>query len=130
MVRSDLESANVDGKTYWTGGAPGTVEMKEPMIHLLPNYDEHVVAYRDHSPSLDAAAADALRTRTDRPLDAHLVARNGLIIGGWKRTLDRKGAVAQVTLLVKLEPRERAALKLAVQAYGVFVGRPITVDIS
>jgi hypothetical protein len=130
MVRSDLECANVDGKAYWTGGAAGAVETKEPVIHLLPNYDEHVVAYRNHSPSLDAAAVDALRTRTDRPLDAHLVARNGLIVGGWKRTLDRKAAVAQVISLVKLKPRERAALKVAVQAYGVFVRLPITVEIT
>ncbi len=130
MVRSDLECANVDGKAYWTGRAAGGVDTKDPVIHLLPNYDEHVVAYRNHSPSLDAAAVDALRTRTDRPLDAHLVARNGLIVGGWKRTLDRKAAVAQVISLVKLKPRERAALKVAVQAYGVFVCLPISVEIA
>jgi hypothetical protein len=130
MLRSDLECANVDGKTYWTGGAAGAVETKEPVLHLLPNYDEHVVAYRNHSPSLDAEAVAALRTRTDRPLDAHLVARNGLIVGGWKRTLDRKAAVAQVISLVKLKARERAALKVAVQGYGVFVGLPITVEIT
>ena len=130
MVRSDLECAKVDGKAYWSGGTAGAVDTREPVIHLLPNYDEHVVAYRNHSPSLDAAAVDALRTRTDRPLDAHLVARNGLIIGGWKRTLDRKAAVAQVISLVKLKPRERAALKFAVQEYGVFLGLPISVEIT
>jgi hypothetical protein len=130
MVRSDLECANVDGKTYWTGGAADTVDTKEPVLHLLPNYDEHVVAYRNHSPSLDPAAVEALRTRTDRPLDAHLVARNGLIVGGWKRTLDRQAAVAEVISLVTLKPRDRAALKVAAQAYGVFVGLPISVHIA
>jgi hypothetical protein len=129
-VRSDLERMNVDGITYWSGGATGAVETKEPVLHLLPNYDEHVVAYRNHSPSLDAAAVEALRTRTDRPLDAHLVARNGLIVGGWKRTLNRRAAVAQVISLVKLKPRERAALQVAVQAYGAFVGLPTTVEFT
>jgi hypothetical protein len=64
------------------------------------------------------------------PTGHYLVARNGLIVGGWKQTLDRKAAVAQVISLVKLKPRERAALKVAVQAYGLFVGLPITVEMT
>jgi hypothetical protein len=130
ILRSDLRCETVAGNTFWMGGSAAVAELKEPVLHLLPNSDEHIVAYRNHSPSLDASVIDALRTRRDRPLDAHLVARNGLIVGGWKRTLDRNTVKAKVISLVTLKPRERSALKAAVQAYGAFVGLAITVEVT
>lgn len=125
FIGSEVEKMEFDGKTYWTGAPFATAEAMEPVIHLLPNYDEHIVAYKDHGPSLDPAACDALSSRTDGPLDAHLVTRAGLIVGGWRRTLEKGGVVVRVHLLIGLRQNERAALDQAAEGYGTFMNLPV-----
>jgi hypothetical protein len=125
LIGSEVEQMALDGKTYWTGAPVRTTEAVEPVVHLLPNYDEHVVAYKDHGPSLDPAARDALRSRTDGPLDAHLVTRAGLVVGGWRRTLEKGVVVVKADLLVVLRHKEQAALEQAAEGYGRFIRLPV-----
>jgi hypothetical protein len=88
LIASELESTQIAGKAYWLTEPPGERDTNETWVHFLPNYDEHVAAYKDHQHSLDPRAVTALRSRNDSPLDVHLVTRNGLIIGGWRRNAD------------------------------------------
>ena len=130
LVRPDLQRAIIDGNTYWTGTCTGSAETADPIVHLLPNYDEHVVAYKDHSHTIDPAARDALRIRTDRPLDVHLVMRNGLIVGGWRRTLEKRRCVVKVDMLIEPRPDEQAALGQAAADYATFLGLPVELALS
>ena len=125
LVRPDLQRVNLDGHTYWTGTCTGSAETTDPIVHLVPNYDEHVVAYKDHSHTIDPAAREALRIRTDGPLNVHLVMRNGLIVGGWRRTLEKGRCVVKVDMLMELRPAEQAALEQAAADYGTFLGLPV-----
>jgi hypothetical protein len=125
LLGPEIERLVVEDRAYW-GTAPITaIDPTESSIHLLPNYDEHVVAYKDHRHTLDPAARESLRTRIDRPLDAHLVARNGLIIGGWRRTREQRSISVTIDLLVALRAPERAALKQASANYSRFIGSPV-----
>jgi hypothetical protein len=139
-ARTSLEPSTFDGKTYWGPpvpvGARGisgrasskTVRLAAPLVHLLPNYDEHVVAYRDHAPSLDPATREALRTRGNEPLAVHLIARDGLVVGRWKRALERTRAVVTTQLLTPLKHPEKGALMQAAAAFGRFLGMPVQVE--
>jgi hypothetical protein len=126
LAGSVLEQVVLDGKTYWTAASPASGDGEESTVHLLPNYDEHVVAYRNHGHTLDPAAAGARRARTDEPLGVHLVARDGLVVGGWRRTIEKGSVVVSATLLTTLRRAERAALRRAAEDYGRFLGRPVT----
>ena len=128
LAGSALEHLTLDGKTYWMAAATGSVDGDGPTVHLLPNYDEHVVAYRDHGPTLDPGTAGALRARTDGPLDVHLVARDGLVVGGWRRTLGKSSVVVSIDLLLALRRREMTALRGAAEDYGRFLGLPVTLE--
>lgn len=123
-VRPQLEQATVDGNAYWLASPARPVSLPVPALHLLPNYDEHVVAYRDHGPSLDTGAPRAL-DGWGSALTAHLVVRNGLVVGGWRRTLEKKRVVVKLTLPVVLNPSEQAALEAAAESYGRFLGLPV-----
>ena len=96
-----------------------------PVVHLLSNYDEHVVAYRDHSHSLDPAAREAMRTRGTERLAVHLITRDGLVVGGWRRTIERTSATVTTQLLVSLSAREKAAMTAAADEYGHFLNLPV-----
>lgn len=127
MVSEDLDNVQVDGETYWFAEWEVPDASEEPIIQLLPNYDEQVVAYRDRRHIIDPAAADALSERGDGPLAVHLIARNGQVIGGWRHSTGRTRQVIEVDLLVKLERAEEAALTSAGRRYGRFVGVPVEV---
>jgi hypothetical protein len=142
-VKSSLESTEIGGRVYWappeasprvTRGSRATRDVSPPgrraapRVHLLPNYDEHVVAYRDHSHSLDPATREALRTRGTAPLAVHLVVRDGLIVGGWRRTFERGTAVLTPQLLTPLKPREMRALEQAAIEFGRFLEMPVKIQ--
>jgi len=126
LLGDAVEPVVLDGTTYWTAAPPARVNELDAVVHLLPNFDEHVVAYRDHGPSLDPAASDALRTRSDGPSGVHLLVRDGLVVGGWRRTVEKRAVALHVRPVIPLRRAERTALRRAAEDYGRFLGRPVT----
>jgi hypothetical protein len=125
MVRSDFASHDRDDRTYWFPEPDERVRRVNPTIHLLPNYDEHIVAYKHHDVSFDPV----IHSRLDRQSDvlmAHIIVMNGLVTGGWRRKVERKQVVIETQLLVKLSRADRNALKEAAAAYSEFLGMPVT----
>jgi hypothetical protein len=144
-VKSSFDSTEIERRVYW--GPPESLPRATrtarrapnlstrsrtaaaPLVHLLPNYDEHVVAYRDHSHSLDPGTREAVRTRGREPLAVHLIARDGLIVGGWRRTFERRQAVITTQLLASLKPRETRALEQAAADFGRFLEMPVEIQV-
>jgi hypothetical protein len=129
LISSELESTQIERKTYWLAEPlPDKRDTNETLVHFLPNYDEHVVAYKEHQHSLDPAAVTALRSRKDGPLDVHLVTRSGLIIGGWRRKADQRKATIETDFLVEPDSSEQGAITLSAERYGRFIGLPVVVE--
>jgi hypothetical protein len=123
LAKPALVREAIDGADWWwappDGGEPA-LPADGPLVHLLPNYDEYLGSYRDHAPTFDAAMLG--ERWVEEVFASHLVIRNGMAIGGWKRELGRNEVVVRPDLLVGLEPAERAALGRAAAAYGAFLG--------
>jgi hypothetical protein len=94
-------------------------------MHLLPNYDELVVAYTDHDASFEGTPprrADAYDV-----LSRHIIVRDGYVIGGW-RTVAGDGSVAiETKLLLPMDRAQQAALRAEAARYSRFIGVPVTV---
>jgi hypothetical protein len=129
MAGSALESVEIGGQRYWAGSESDRAGRFRSTVRLLSNYDEHVVAYRDHGHTLDAGARLA-RDRSEGALGAHLIARDGLVIGGWQRSLEKTRATVTTRLLVALRPPDRRALAAAAEDYGRFLELPVTLTIA
>lgn len=127
LVAPPLAHAEIAGKTYWFAPATTTARFETPIIHLLPNYDEHLVAYRDHRASFDAALYGNVPP-TSAALLANIVVRDGNVIGGWKHAVKAREIVIATDLLVALDRAESAALRDAVDTYSRFMGLPVTVQ--
>jgi hypothetical protein len=122
LAGAALETRTIDGKAYIAaagGFEPATVP--DPHVLLLSNYDEYLGSYRDREPIFDASLPKA-RTIADI-LGAHIVVRDGLVVGGWRRSLTRDRAIATVTLLMELSLAELAELEDEVERWGRFLGR-------
>jgi predicted enzyme related to lactoylglutathione lyase len=126
-IHSEFEHAHVDGRTYWFAPLENSVHLEDSTIHLLPNYDEHLIAYKDRSAALDGAIPVDLEME-EGALIANVVVRNGLVIGGWRRTLDRKRVSIETQLLLDLDGPGRIALEEAARRFGRFLGMPVSLD--
>jgi hypothetical protein len=119
-----LEVRTIDEKAYVAaGGSFEPAEVPEPFVRLLSNYDEYLGSYADYSPIFDPALPKA-RTVAD-VLGAHIVIRDGLVVGGWRRGLTTKLATVTATLLLPLGRAEHAALEAEAEAFGRFHGLPV-----
>jgi hypothetical protein len=121
MIRA--RQRDVDGLKYWTVGRdPRTTPGKEPWVHLLPIYDEYLVAYRD----LQAVPRPAYLMGNFQ----HALVIGGQVAGSWRPVPAKKGLTVEVTGLKRLTPAERRAVAEAATVYQRFIGAPVAVSIN
>jgi hypothetical protein len=119
-----LEGRSVDGKDYWAAaGAFDPDPVPEPFVRILSNYDEYLGSYADYTPIFDPSLPKA-RNVAD-VLGSHIVVRDGLVVGGWRRALRDGSATVTATLLLPMTSSEMAALEAETEAYGRFLGQSV-----
>jgi hypothetical protein len=121
-----LAEVVVDDKHYWYAPAKAPPRPRGPIAHLLPNYDEFLIAYKDHSASVDRDLTRGIGPR-DVVFANHIVVLDGLVVGGWRRTQDKRGVAVTLTLLKPLGRAQKQALARALKSYSSFLASPVTV---
>ena len=127
LVGTALAHEVIGGKSYWSSPDAPPAPERAPIVHLLPNYDEFLVAYRDRTASLDPARGFDTAPFPYGSILAHVVVLNGQVWGGWKRRLQDRQAFVEVGPLDVLDTAEGAALQKEVERLARFLGVPVTV---
>lgn len=118
---SGIRARELDGVRYF--GVPSRRRaLRDPTVHLLPNYDECLVAFADRSAARDA------RTKLQKisVLSGHFVVSNGRLLGGWRR--EPKKLVC--TLLAKPTRTEIVALEAETARLATFLRLPLSLVIA
>jgi hypothetical protein len=123
MVKSDFVNQVWQDQSYWFANSASPVKMKSPTAHLLPNYDEYFIGFKDRSAIAEIAEKVGIKS-ADPSLIAHIVLLDGQIVGGWKRTLKKDAVFVELNLFAKLTGAEHQAVNRAVEQYGKFLGLP------
>jgi hypothetical protein len=125
LAGNELEEVTLGGQTYWIAEASPRPENAQ-RAHLLPNYDEYFIGYRDRS-----AIADRLGHATSvtggSALIPHVIIVDGQLVGTWKRTFDGKSVLVTLSLMTRLNKTEEKAVRAEVERYGAFLDAPIDV---
>jgi hypothetical protein len=118
LAKGDLTIERVDDLEFWMApGASGSDP--KTCAHLLPNYDEYLIAYKDRDlvGASDLSAWDAY---------THQVVIDGQFLGTWKPIAANEGVRLELKLRRALTSPQQRALQRAVAAYGAFVGKPMS----
>jgi hypothetical protein len=123
IIRARSESA--DGITYWTAGQVRVAAERQP-VHLLPIYDEYLVAYRDraavpHGPG-------SFRSGLESTTFQHAVISKGQVVGTWRTRTTGDGVAVGIFPIGSLTAAERRGLKEEAVRYGRFLGVPVRVS--
>jgi len=112
-----VERMQLEDETYWFAPDAPATRWRRPRVHLLPNYDELVIAFKERKAMLDPG----ITPKTD-VLSAHFVVVDGRIVGGWRRTMTPREVVIVAQLLRPLGALEREGLDQAAASYATSLG--------
>jgi hypothetical protein len=127
IAGSSLASDTIEGRTFWSGARPASPAVKRSAgdAHLLPNYDEYLIAYRDREAVIGGARGTPLKPR-DSDVFAPAMIVAGRLAGTWSRTVERDTIAVDVVSYRRLTPGDRDAVAAAVARYGRFMQQAVT----
>jgi winged helix DNA-binding protein len=126
LATPPLERVTVGERAFWFAGdlsAARAVGAERPAVRLLPNYDELLIAFRDRTDAMDPALPPPARVA--QVILAHVIVRDGLVVGGWRRVDGGPSLTVEASLLVALDRVERAALDAQAERLSRFLGKPV-----
>ena len=124
MVRNRFTQVQVDGRDHWYARSSPLPKIPSGTVHLLPNYDEYGIAYKDRSAFYDPEEAAGAR-RAGIPVFRHLLLVNGLIRGTWDRTLLKDSVSVVTSPFSHLSHNTASSVRSAVRRYARFLATPL-----
>lgn len=128
FAASDLQQCAVGGKDYWHGAESGLDGSVRPVAHLLPNWDEYTVGYRDRAAVFP----------TDQPFDpasfsfgsilSNVVTVAGRVRGAWRRIVGRENVRIEIRLHDSFIRTEVSAVEKAGRRLGQFLEIPVEIE--
>jgi hypothetical protein len=123
MIRAQREA--IDGLTYWTVEPSPRRSARDERVHLLPIYDEYIVAYRDRK-AVPHGRSTVASPSTESVVFQHALVIDGHVGGTWRIARSARGVAIRAVPLRGLNSPERRALTAAVRRYERFVELPVT----
>jgi Winged helix DNA-binding domain len=120
-----LEKQSIEGKEYWFDEATGPAYEAAGVAHLLPNFDEYSVAYRDRAAMLEPGRPFEPALFAFGSILANVVTIGGGVRGSWRRTVARGSTRVEIRLLHRLPDRDVVAIEEAARAMSRFLERPV-----
>ena len=121
MLGQKVERVAIEGLDYWVVPSRTGRRAPAPLVHLLPNYDEGLIAYKDRDmPGGLPAPAGAARHGN---FPHHLVIE-GRLLGRWRRNLTARGVAVDALPYRVLTRAEARSLDAMVARHGEFMGMP------
>jgi hypothetical protein len=118
----------IDGRTYWSLESKASDGGRDRVAHLLPIYDEYLVAYKDREAVPHGAGL--MTTANAWVTFQHALVIGGQVAGTWRLPRGAGGMSIEATTLRRLTERERRALADAAREYCRFRGVPMPLKIQ
>jgi Winged helix DNA-binding domain len=121
-IKSSLAQEQIGDLTYWMVPSRASAPSARGSLHLLPNYDEYLIAYKDR------ANMTRLPTTADAPrgidIYAHFLVIEGKFAGTWRRDQKASGVRIAVTPFERLSRGHARSLAAGIARHGAFLNVP------
>lgn len=119
-IKSSLVRFESGGKTYFMGENSLPAATSESSVFFLPAFDEYTVSYKDRSTVFDPQwHKNAI---TSNGIFKPIIVHDGLVIGIWKRTVQKNKVLVEVEFFDPKDALEQGAMKKAAAGFGKFLG--------
>ena len=126
MVGSDLINRSIDGQNFWIMDHIQDKEARSHTVHLLPAFDEYLVAYKDRSAAMDPTRINQVYTTNG--IFSSVIIANGKVAGTWKRIIHKDRVVIETNTFEPISKSRRQAIVKEARRYGKFIGLPAMVS--
>jgi hypothetical protein len=116
--KAQLSQVTVDKKTYWMSADADFSIAKKSGAHLLPVYDELIIAYKSRDAMVPAKFLDKMGAITFLPT----IIVNNQVIGNWSRNIGKKAIDIELKPFDKLNKTQNEAIESATQRFKKFNG--------
>lgn len=122
-----LERHTIRGTEHWGDGAAVSPPDPAGIAHLLPNFDEYTISYRDRTVLLDGHPFDPHLFSLGSVL-SNVVTIGGRIRGAWRRSRVGPALRLEIRRMGRMSGVERRAVEAVGDRLGSFLGRPVHVN--
>lgn len=127
LAGATLAHEVVNGTDYWSDPEIGAATSVTACAHLLPNFDEYTVGYRDRSAVLNPDCPFDPTLFSFGSILSNIVTIEGQVRGAWRRTVTGPEVRVDVRLITPLEPAEIAGVWRVADRMSRFLGRSVAV---
>ncbi|AEE52117.1 winged helix DNA-binding domain-containing protein [Haliscomenobacter hydrossis] len=126
-IKSGLQSLVVEGKTYFFTEKSTTASPQNASVFFLPAFDEYTVSYKYRSTVFDPTwHKEAI---TSNGIFKPIIVVNGLVLGIWKRTVQKNKVVIEPTFFDKKDTLPVEVMEKAVEGFGAFLGMEVSLKV-
>ena len=129
LLGRGLERLTIDNTEYWLAAGAPHLTRKVLSAHLLPNYDEYFIGFRDRS-AIGQRVRDTSSVTGGSALIPHVIVVNGELVGLWRRVFEKERVVVFLEQHAPLTPRERGRVAAEARRFARFLDRPADVRLA
>jgi hypothetical protein len=130
MAGKAVRKETIEGREYWSGSRTESGNPSGKTAHLLPNFDEYTVAYRERGMLLHPSRPFNPSLFSFGSILANVLLIEGLVAGSWKRSANPSAARVEIRLLGRLARAQMVAVEKAASSYSAFLERPVELQIE
>jgi hypothetical protein len=125
-VKNDFFSETIGSSKYWLPYSFSYKVMKKTSVHLLPAYDEFLIAYKDRKSSL--SPINNKKTVSVNGIFYPLIVVNGQVRGLWKRLTQKNKIIVSLDFFQPSDKFINNLIAEKLNAFGRFTGRETIVN--
>lgn len=127
LLDQPLERLTIDEVTYWRA-ADRMPARNNASAHLLPNYDEYFIGYRDRG-AIGIRIADISPVMVTNALVPHVIIVNGELVGTWKRLVEKGRVVVTAQYQTPLAEAETRRVAAAAERFSRYLGLELELQV-
>jgi len=125
MIKTSLVSETIGKQTFWYTNTNGVTKFSNDSVHLLPAFDEYIIAYADRTAviKLDHHKKAIMRNGMFMPS----IVINGQAIGKWKRIIKNDEVKIETEFFRSISKSEKKLIQKQFEKLANFINKNLSI---